>query len=121
MYCNQFGRNQSFSSTLFSSMTPTSEQVKDVFRRLFEEKFKNAELKLITLRYPYYFEEDDNIRVMIVYKILSGDDLDLHEGMHFSLNASDKLSEINEYRIPVMSFVEYEDYMTNTPKELLLL
>jgi len=56
---------------------------------------------------------------MIVYKILSGDDLDLHEGMHFSLNASDKLSEINEYRIPVMSFVEYEDYMTNTPKELL--
>ncbi len=102
------------------SMTPTSEQIKDVFRDLFEEKFKNAELKLITVRYPEYFEENDCIRVMIVFKLLDGD-LDRKEDLYFSTNARTKLREINEHRFPVLSMVEYEDYMANTPKELLLL
>jgi len=101
-------------------MTPTSEQIKDVFRDLFEEKFKNAELKLITVRYPEYFEENDCIRVMIVFKLLDGD-LDRKEDLYFSTNARTKLREINEHRFPVLSMVEYEDYMDNTPKELLLL
>ena len=101
-------------------MTPTSEQIKEVFRQLFEEKFKNAELKLITVRYPEYFEVNDCIRVMIVYKLLEGA-LDRKENLYFTTHARTKLREINEHRFPVMSMVEYEDYMANTPKKLLLL
>jgi len=68
----------------------TAEQIKNVFRLLFEEKLKNAELKLITVRYPKYFEEDDCIRVMIVFKLLEGN-LNRKENLYFTTNAIPKL------------------------------
>jgi len=54
------------------------------------EQIKNAELKLITVRYPEYCEENDCIRVMIVFKLLEGN-LDRKKNLYFTTNAIPKL------------------------------
>ena len=58
------------------------------------------------------------MRVVIVYD--STEERDLEGSVSFVWHVFLKLKEINLPRLPVMSFVEYEDYVTYTPNDLLV-
>lgn len=93
------------------------EQLELAFRNVFEQKFKNAQIELIQIEFPFPFDlvDPDYFNVMIVYR--SDDELDTNGTVSFISDIRPKLHKLNEYRLPVMAFVEYEDYITNGPKE----
>jgi len=63
------------------------------------------------------FEENDYLDIAYVFSSVG--DLDNKRRLEFFDLLQSKLSEINEERYPLTSFIEYDDYMENTPKELL--
>ncbi|MCY3628531.1 MAG: hypothetical protein F4069_03375 [Rhodothermaceae bacterium] len=94
------------------------DQRERIFRDHFEQTFKNAEIKLIQIKESVLFDEFDVMTVMIVYD--SPEELDLDGTVSFVGDILPKLHEINDYRFPAMRFVEYDDYMANTPSDLLV-
>ena len=94
------------------------DQLERIFRDHFEKTFKDAEIKLIQITDFEEYDEYDTMRVMIVSD--STEDLDVDGMVSFVRHVLPKLEEINESRYPVMSFVDYDDYMANTPKDLLI-
>ncbi len=50
----------------------------------------------------------------------SKDQTDAKATMAFNRLMWSKLPEIGEERFPIISWIEYNDYMENTPKELLV-
>ena len=94
------------------------DQLERIFRDHFEKTFRSAKIKLIQITDFESYEEYDTMRVMIVHD--STGDLDVDGTVSFVRHVLPKLEEINEPRFPVMSFVEYDDYITNCPKDLLI-
>lgn len=94
------------------------DQRERIFRDHFAQTFKNAEIKLIQIKESESFGEFDAMTVMIVYD--SPEELDLDGTVGFVRRILPKLHEINDYRFPAMRFVEYNDYMANIPKDLLV-
>ncbi len=51
----------------------------------------------------------------------SDGELDIDRSMEFTLLIRPLLHEMNEKRLIVDSYIEYEDYLENTPKEELVI
>ena len=94
------------------------DQRERIFRDHFEETFKNAKIKLIQIKESELFDEFDTMTVMIVYDSI--EELDTDGTLSFVRHVLPKLHEINDYRFPAMRFVEYNDYITNMPKDRLV-
>ncbi|MXZ58140.1 MAG: hypothetical protein F4Z16_06620 [Rhodothermaceae bacterium] len=94
------------------------DQRERIFRDHFEQTFKNAEVKLIQIKESESFDEFDAMTVMIVYD--SPEELDLDGTVSFVRRILPKLHAIDDYRFPAMRFVEYDDYITNCPRDRLI-
>jgi len=102
----------------FKKVTEPLDKMELLFKDAFEEHFENAKVELIRFREPRVFEDPDYLKIDYVYS--SSDRLGSKNVMNFIRLMHSKLSEINEERFPVLSFIEYNDYLENTPKELLV-
>ncbi|MCY4232514.1 MAG: hypothetical protein OXE59_02030 [Bacteroidetes bacterium] len=101
----------------FKKVSEPLDEMELFFKNAFEEHFENAKVELIRVREPRFFEDPDYLRIAIVYSSSgrlggqnTGDFIGL---MRF------KLEDIDEERFPVLSFIEYNDFLENAPKELL--
>lgn len=66
-----------------------------------------------------FFEGDEYLRVRFVYTSIG--ELDIDRSLSFSRFVRPMLHEINEKRLVVDSYITYDDYMENTPKEELVI
>jgi len=92
-------------------------EVEQLIKDAFEEQFAGTTVELIRIREPQYFDDPDFLDIACVFSSENG--IETKKGIEFFGILEDKLSEINEERFPSISFIEYDDYMENTPKELL--
>ncbi|MCY3629008.1 MAG: hypothetical protein OXI05_10305 [Bacteroidota bacterium] len=98
----------------FKKVNEPLNQLEQLFQTFFEEQFANAKVELIQVREPFPFEDEDYFRVKFVYS--STGELDPEHSLSFIRLIRPKLEEINEERFPVLSFIEYEDYLENSPE-----
>jgi len=101
----------------FKRVNEPLSQVEQLIKDAFEEQFAGTTVELIRIREPQYFDDPDFLDIACVFSSENG--IETKKGIEFFGILEDKLSEINEERFPSISFIEYDDYMENTPKELL--
>jgi len=105
----------------FKKVSGSLTELEHIFVTFFNEHFENAELKLIKLdeRYPYFDDAEEFLHVRFVYT--SEEELDLKRCLTFSRLISPLLLEKNEERLVVDGYLEYDDYLTNWPKNELVI
>ncbi|MCY3999654.1 MAG: hypothetical protein OXF84_02450 [Bacteroidetes bacterium] len=101
----------------FKKVSESLDELELFFKNAFEENYKNAKLELIRVRKPRFFEDPDYLRIAFVYS--SPGRLGTQKIGDFIALMRLKLEEIDEERFPAMSYIEYNDYLENAPKELL--
>ncbi len=101
----------------FTRVSEPLNQLQQYCKDAFDEQFKNAQVELIRIQEPLHFEDPEYIDIAFVYS--SKGPLDVKTGMAFTGLMCSKLPEIGENRFPLISKIEYSDYMENTPKELI--
>ena len=103
----------------FTRITQPLTELELLFKNAFEEFYQNAKVELIRIQEPYVFEENDYLNISYVYSSVGDLDNTIRCRYEFFSLLQSKLSEINEERYPLTSFIEYDDFMENAPKELL--
>jgi len=101
----------------FKRVSEPLNQLEQFCKDAFEQQFENAQVELIRILEPLYYEDPNYIEIHFVYS--STGKLDVKTGMAFIRLMRSKLPEIGEERFPAISKIEYNDYLENTPKELL--
>ncbi len=101
----------------FKRVTQPLTELELLLKNAFDDHFPTAKVELIRIREPLGFEENNHLSIAFVYSFK--EDFDYDQEMKFFWLVESKLLEINEERFPLISYIEYEDYMENTPKELL--
>ncbi|MCY4233390.1 MAG: hypothetical protein OXE59_06595 [Bacteroidetes bacterium] len=104
----------------FKKITDPLSELEELFVRFFNEQYDNAELKLISIEErASFFDDEGSLQVKFVYT--SYGELDVHRSLDFTLLIQPFLDELNEKRLIVDSYITYDDYMENTPKEELVI
>jgi len=91
--------------------------LEQLLKNAFEEQFTTTKVELIRIREPLPFDDPDILDIACAFSSENG--IETEKGIEFFGILEDKLSEINEERFPSISYIDYDDYMENTPKELL--
>ena len=101
----------------FKRVTEPLTELVLLLKNAFDDHFPTAKVELIRIQEPLWFEEINHLDIAFVYSFKQ--DLKYNRRRKFFLLVESKLLEINEERFPSISYIEYDDYMENTPKELL--
>jgi len=102
----------------FKRVTQPLSKIENFFRDTFETYFQNAKVELIQFEEREPHNGIDYFYMKIVYSVDGR--LDTRTGFDFERYLIHNLEEeLNEERFPVMSYIEYNDYLENTPKEFL--
>ncbi|MCY4232683.1 MAG: hypothetical protein OXE59_02925 [Bacteroidetes bacterium] len=101
----------------FKRVTQPLTELELLLKNAFDDHFPTAKVELIRIREPLVFEENDHLDIAFVYSFKK--DLNYNRRHKFFWLVESKLLEMNEERFPSISYIEYDDYMENTPKELL--
>jgi len=101
----------------FKRVTEPLNEVEQLLKDAFEQQFKGTKVELIRIREPLPCDDPDILDIAYVFSSENG--IETEKGIEIFGISEDKLSEINEDRFPSISFIEYDDYMENTPKGLL--
>ncbi|MXW33365.1 MAG: hypothetical protein F4065_01445 [Rhodothermaceae bacterium] len=102
----------------FKRVSEPLNQLEQLFKTAYEEFFKDGKVELIRIREPLPFDDPDYLDIAFVYS--SPKERNYREAMDFFNHVRLKLEELNDERFPVMSFIDYDDYLENTPKELMV-